>query len=68
MQRQPNHTTHSPKTYECVAVDVNQQCARWVESENGLPLTKAEANILTFKIVAFMVFVFILKQIKKSFN
>lgn len=63
MQTKP---TQNNKIYECIAVDSHQQCTQWAVNENSHPLTKAEANILTAKILAFMVFVFVLKQIKKS--
>lgn len=53
--------------YECVVADlVAHDCKKWQAVENDLPLSKSDANFLTFKIVSFMIFVFILKTIKKS--
>lgn len=55
------------KIYECVAVDeFTQDCTNWQVIEHSLPLSKADANLLTMEIIGFMVFVFILKQIKRS--
>lgn len=64
MQVQPTYKQN--KTYECVAVDVHQQCSQWVVNENSSPLTQAEANVLTFKILAFMAFILVLKHIKRE--
>lgn len=55
------------KIYECVAVDeFTQDCTEWQVIEHSLPISKADANFLTMEIIGFMVFVFILKQIKRS--
>lgn len=55
------------KIYECVAVDeFTQDCTSWQVIEHSLPLSKADANLLTMEIIGFMIFVFILKQIKRS--
>lgn len=59
--------TQQAKIYECVAVDLStQNCTHWEIVENSLPLSKSDANFLTLKILGFMIFVFILKYIKKS--
>lgn len=54
------------KIYECVAVDEFNDCTDWQVIEHSLPLSRADANLLTVEIIGFMIFVFILKQIKRS--
>uniref|UniRef100_A0AAU8B6Y0 Uncharacterized protein n=1 Tax=Dulem virus 62 TaxID=3145773 RepID=A0AAU8B6Y0_9VIRU len=55
------------RVYECVSVDeFTQDCTNWQVDEHSLPISKADADIITMKIMGFMVFVFIIKQIKKS--
>lgn len=56
------------KIYECVAVNATNDCTDWELVENTAPLSKADVNVLTMKIIGFMVFVFILKFIKKSIS
>ncbi len=55
------------KIYECVAVDTfTQDCTNWQVTEHSLPISKADAGILTAKIIGFMIFVFVIKQIKRG--
>lgn len=55
------------KTYECIAVDIaTQDCKNWQVNEHSLPIAKPDADLITAKIIGFMIFVFIIKQIKKS--
>lgn len=57
----------SKKVYECVQADLHSQdCLLWQEVvvQTPLPLSKADAYILTLEIISFMVFVFIIKQIQ----
>lgn len=59
----------SSVVYECVKVDqVTQTCELWQveQPQPPLALSKADADLITLKILGFMAFVFVLKQIKKS--
>lgn len=55
------------KVYECVDNVQPQYCTNWQEvPQTPLPISKADANILTMEIISFMVFVFIVQQIVKT--
>lgn len=59
--------TDKPVVYDCVKINMSTQtCQVWQVAETEMPLAKADANILTFKILCFMAFVFIIKQIKRQ--
>lgn len=57
-----------PVVYDCVKINTStQMCEVWQVAEiQEMPLAKADANILTFKILCFMAFVFVVKQIKRQ--
>lgn len=59
-------TNNKSVVYDCVKINTfTQACEVWQVADNqDMPLAKADANILTFKILCFMAFVFIIKQIK----
>lgn len=53
--------------YECIAVDtVTKLCTNWQQVTQTLPIAKEDANLLTIEIVAFMAFVFVIKEIKRQ--
>lgn len=53
-------------TYECIAVDVaTKLCTNWQQVEQTLPIAKEDANAITMAIIAFLAYVFVIKQIKR---
>lgn len=59
----------SQKVYECLAVDsVTKDCTNWQEVTTPAPpiLSQQEALSLTLAILSFMVFVWVIKLIKRQ--
>lgn len=56
-------------TYECIEIDTQtQECTNWqaVTSLSTVPITKQDADMITFAICSFMVTVWVFTQIKRS--
>lgn len=58
----------SKTVYECVAVDVyTKDCTDWqVVESSDVPITRNDFNAVFLAVLSFMVFVWVLNQVKRS--